>query len=119
MVSSAGACEVVREQRLILDLSSNEVGASVPLFYAMHLRDENDFPAPGLIWSAVPPETTEIAILVLSVNEDRAASLLQVAKTFHDRGMTKQAIGRLETCIKKYPDTEAAQEARVLLKKWR
>lgn len=40
----------------------------------MHLRDENDFPAPGLIWSAVPPETTEIAILVLSVNEDRAAS---------------------------------------------
>ena len=52
-------------------------------------------------------------------DEDRAASLLQVAKTFHDRGMTKQAIGRLETCIKKYPDTEAAQEARVLLKKWR
>jgi len=51
-------------------------------------------------------------------DEDRAASLLQMAKTYHNRDMTKLAITKLETCIKKYPDTEAAKEAQALLGQW-
>ena len=33
--------------------------------------------------------------------------------------MVDKAIAKLETCLDKYPETAAAEEAKALLKKWR
>ena len=51
-------------------------------------------------------------------DEDRAKGLVQLAKMYRDRGMTDRAVAKLETCLDKYPDTEAAKEAKGLLKAW-
>ena len=71
--TSANACTVVREQSLILELTGPDVQPTMPAFYAQWARDDNGFPSPQLNWSAVPPETTEIVILVMSLSDDRAA----------------------------------------------
>ena len=48
----------------------------------------------------------------------KANSLVQLAKSYHERGMKDKAIAKLEECLDKYPDTEAAKEARKLLARW-
>ena len=52
-------------------------------------------------------------------DEDRARGLVQLAKMYHSRNMTDQAIAKLKTCLEKYPDTEAASQAKALLSAWR
>jgi hypothetical protein len=54
-----------------------------------------------------------------NADQRKAASLLKLAKNYHERGMTEKAIGKLEQCVEKYPDTEAGKEARRLLARWR
>ena len=66
--------------------------------------------------TATPPSTPQPNS---PTDEDRAKSLLQLAKMYHGRGMTDKAIAKLESCIEKYPDTAAANEAKALLRKWR
>ncbi len=51
-------------------------------------------------------------------DEADAASLVSLAKQYHNNGMTKIALGKLETCIKDYPNTQAAAEAQRLLDTW-
>lgn len=48
----------------------------------------------------------------------RADSLLKVAKQFHKQDMVDRAKDKLTECIEKYPETEAADEARRLLIQW-
>jgi len=50
--------------------------------------------------------------------ERRAASLLKIAKQFHERDMVDKAKDKLTECIEKYPETDAAQQAHELLRKW-
>ncbi len=52
-------------------------------------------------------------------DEDRAKGLVQLAKMYRDHDMTDESIAKLQACLEKYPDTEAAEEARALLRAWR
>jgi len=70
--TEGGACSTIRGQQLVLDFSSPDVQPTIPLFFAKGTRDENDFPSPQLDWSAVPPETLEIVVLVMSLLDERA-----------------------------------------------
>ncbi len=71
-------CAPIREQQITLELSSPDVQPTLPLFFAKGQRDENDFPSPQLDWPpgsnapAVPPEATEIVLLVMSLTDERA-----------------------------------------------
>lgn len=51
-------------------------------------------------------------------DEANAASLVSLAKQYHNKGMTKIALGKLNDCIKDYPNTQAAAEAQRLLDTW-
>ena len=50
--------------------------------------------------------------------EDKAKGLVQLAKMYRDKDMTDKAIAKLETCLRLFPDTKAAKEAKALLKAW-
>jgi len=72
-------CEAVREEQITLKLSSPDVEPVLPLSFAKGQREENDFPSPRLDWPpgreapSVPPEATELVILVMSFTDERAA----------------------------------------------
>jgi phosphatidylethanolamine-binding protein (PEBP) family uncharacterized protein len=68
---SEDACTAVRQQESVLQLSSPDVQPTVPGLFALSARDEQDYPTPRLDWSTVPPETTEIVVLVSSPLVDR------------------------------------------------
>jgi hypothetical protein len=70
--TGAVGCATARDQQLILDLSSPDVQPAMPRSFAADSRDDSAFPSPQLDWSAVPPETTEIAIHVMSLLDERA-----------------------------------------------
>jgi len=63
--------------------------------------------------TTAPAETPDLALL-----ERRAASLVKMAQQYHQRDMIEKAKAKLAECVEKYPDTEAAQQARKLLRQW-
>ncbi len=67
---AADPCAAVREQELILELTSPDVQPVIPIEFG---SGGNGFLAPAFDWSLVPEETTEIAILVLRLDDERAA----------------------------------------------
>jgi hypothetical protein len=48
----------------------------------------------------------------------RAAGLVKMARQYHGQDMIEQAKAKLTECVKKYPDTAAAEQARRLLRQW-
>src|SRR5262249_6542107 len=50
--------------------------------------------------------------------EKRAARDLKIAKLLQDGGKVEAAKDKLQRIIEKFPDTEAASEAKALLQKW-
>lgn len=54
-----------------------------------------------------------------SEKEAKAAKLVRLAKTYRASGLKAKAMDKLKLCIKTYPDTKAAEEAKTLLEKWR
>lgn len=67
---SEDACTAVREQEIVLQLSSPDVQPTVPGFFGLSDRHAKDYPTPRLDWSTVPPETTEIVVLFSSPRVD-------------------------------------------------
>ncbi|HDZ21067.1 hypothetical protein LCGC14_0647510 [marine sediment metagenome] len=67
---------------------------------------EADTPTPA-------PETPDEAAL-----ERRAASLVKLAQMYHGRDMIEKAKAKLTQCVETYPNTEAAEQARKLLRRW-
>jgi phosphatidylethanolamine-binding protein (PEBP) family uncharacterized protein len=69
------ACELRREEPLILEVSSADItGGVIPEEYLRRNAYENDFPTPSFSWSAVPPEATEIVILISKLGDDDFAA---------------------------------------------
>ena len=50
--------------------------------------------------------------------EAQAANLVRLAKSYHASGVKAKAAEKLRLCLKAYPDTKAAEEARTLLLQW-
>jgi len=69
-IAGANPCGAVRDQELILELTSPDVQPIIPISFG---SGSTDFLAPSFNWSPVPEETTEIAILVLRLDDERAA----------------------------------------------
>lgn len=71
---AAGSCEVAHDRQLIVDLGSpGDAQPAIPADYTRGEASENGFPTPYLEWSELPPETTEIAILVQRLTRTRGA----------------------------------------------
>jgi phosphatidylethanolamine-binding protein (PEBP) family uncharacterized protein len=68
---SEDVCTTVRQQEIVLQLSSRDVQPTLPAFFALDTRDNNDYPTPRLDWSTVPPETTELVVLVFDPDPSR------------------------------------------------
>ena len=68
------ACQRRHDEQLVLELTSPEVQPTIPIAYSKSVAYPEGFPTPALNWSAVPPETTEIAILILQLTDERAAA---------------------------------------------
>jgi len=67
------ACELRREERIVLEFSSPEFQPGIPDFYQQSNAYENGFPTPAFEWSSVPPEATELAIVVYRLTDERAS----------------------------------------------
>ena len=71
------ACELQREEQLVLAVSSEDiVGGVIPEDYLKRNAYAKDFKTPRFQWSVVPPETTEIAILIMKFTDDNFAAFL-------------------------------------------
>ena len=70
------ACELRREQPLVLEVSSADIpGGVIPEQHLKRGAYEFDFKTPSFQWSAVPPETTEIVILIMKFQDEEFAAL--------------------------------------------
>lgn len=71
------ACELRRAEPLILQVSSADiVDGVIPEQYLRRNAYDNDFPTPSFSWSTVPPETTEIVILITRLDDDDFAEFM-------------------------------------------
>ena len=66
---SADACTALHQQEIVLELTSPDVQPILPLSFA---QGQQNWQSPRLEWSSVPPETTEIVILVSRPRVDLA-----------------------------------------------
>lgn len=81
----------------------------------------DDPPSPPPTDQRDPPQevrSTDGASDEPTSDEDQAQSLIQLARMYHNREMTDKAKTKLQECIDKYPDTEAAGRAAALLEEW-
>lgn len=69
------ACELRREEQVILDLSSPDIRPTIPDQYFKSAGYPDGFPTPPFEWSAVPPETTEIAVLIMDLSRKNPSDL--------------------------------------------
>ena len=70
------ACELRREEQIVLDFSSADIQPTIPAQYFQSNAYASGFVTPPFEWSPVPPETTEVAILILRLTDERAADYL-------------------------------------------
>jgi len=68
------ACELRREEPLILEVSSPDItGGVIPEQYLRRNAYDHGFPTPSFTWSAVPPEATAVVIAIFKLEDDEFA----------------------------------------------
>ena len=85
------ACELRREEQIVLDFSSPEIGLdsstgalAIPELYNGRDSYTNEFRTPSFQWSQVPPEATEIAILIFHPTSATVDEFLNLANPWWD-----------------------------------
>lgn len=73
--AALNACQQLRMDQLVLELTSPDVQPSIPLAFSASIADAEGFPTPALMWSATPPETTEIVVFVTGIGDDSVEAL--------------------------------------------
>jgi hypothetical protein len=68
------ACQQLQLDQLVLNVTSPDVQPVIPLAFSASIAEAEGFPTPALMWSAAPPETTEIVVLVTGFNDESAAA---------------------------------------------
>jgi hypothetical protein len=69
------ACELRRDEQLILDFSSPDIQPTISDEYFKSAGYPDGFPTPPFEWSTVPPETTEIAVLIMDLSRKNPSDL--------------------------------------------
>ncbi len=75
--AAAGACETAHARQDIVQLSSPDVQPAIPAAYTRTNGQETGFATPRFEWGEMPPETTEIAVLIQKLTSARGEEYAQ------------------------------------------
>ena len=105
-------CKAAQRREVLLQFSSPDIQPTIPQTYAFQpFVDDFEFLTPPFEWSAVPPETTEIAILVLSLTAERAAEYMQDPELWWNQlpiGSERWVLTGLDPSLTSLPSTSRA-----------